>query len=368
MSFNQSLSEKLKKREAQGLLRSLKTYDGLIDFFSNDYLGFSKKNFNFIANDDSSSNGSTGSRLISGNSAFVESLEKEISNFLDAEAGLIFNSGYDANLGLFSCIADKEDTIIYDEYIHASVRDGIRLGKANAFSFKHNDCDDLLKKINHASGKIIVAVESAYSMDGDIAPLNQMVSICEKHNASLIVDEAHSIGIHGKNGQGLVHELGLQESIFARVSTFGKALGSHGAIVLGSDELRNYLINFARSFIYSTALPFHSLKIIQKAFEELKNSQQEKEQLFKNISHFHSLFNDVKGISKNQHPIQSLMVVGNENTVALANKIVDCGFAVKAILSPTVPKETERIRINVHAYNTFEEINALFAIISENLT
>lgn len=368
MSFNQSLSEKLKKREEQGLLRSLKTYDGLIDFFSNDYLGFAKKNFDITSNDVKHANGSTGSRLISGNSAFVESMEKEIANFLDAEAGLIFNSGYDANLGLFSCIADKEDTIIYDEYIHASVRDGIRLGKANAFSFKHNDCDDLLKKINHASGKIIVAAESAYSMDGDIAPLKQIVSICEKHSASLIVDEAHSIGVHGKKGQGLVHELGLQENVFARVSTFGKALGCHGAIVLGSDELRSYLINFARSFIYSTALPFHSLKTIQKAFEELKKSQQEKEQLFKNISHFHSVFNDVKGISKNQHPIQSVMVVGNKNTVDLANKIVDKGFAVKSILSPTVPKETERIRINLHVYNTFEEINALFAIISENIT
>src|SRR5262249_19748810 len=147
--------------------------------------------------------GSTGSRSISGNTSYAEDLEHFLASFHHAEAGLLFNSGYDANVGLFSCIAKKEDTLICDELIHASIIDGSRLSYASRFRFSHNDTDDLEKKLQHAKGNVFVAVESVYSMDGDTAPLKELVFICKKYNANLIVDEAHATGIFGKQGRGL---------------------------------------------------------------------------------------------------------------------------------------------------------------------
>ena len=192
-----------------------------------------------------------------------------LADFHKAESGLIFNSGYDANLGLFSCIAKKEDTLICDELIHASIIDGCRLSYANRFRFAHNDVEDLEDKLRRSKGNIFVAVESVYSMDGDMAPLKEIAAVCKKYNASLIVDEAHATGLFGDQGRGLVSQHGLEQEVFARVHTFGKALGCHGAVILGSETLRNYLVNFARSFIFTTALPVHSLIAVKCAYEML---------------------------------------------------------------------------------------------------
>ena len=171
---------------------------------------------------------------------------------------------------MFSCIADKGDTIIYDQNIHASIRDGIRLSNARSFSFEHNNIEALGKKLQQADGHILVAIESVYSMDGDEAPLEKIVAICEKHKADIILDEAHATGVIGENGEGLAQSLNLEVKIFARVHTFGKAMGCHGAIVLGSKNLRKYLINFARSFIYTTAISEHRLNFIESSYDKLK--------------------------------------------------------------------------------------------------
>ena len=195
------LSQKLAERKSLHLLRQLTVEsDDWIDFSSNDYLGLAQStaiqnNANeIISQFNNVKNGSTGSRLIAGNTAYTESLEQKLASFHQAEAALIYNSGYNANVGLLSCLAGKNDTYISDELIHASMIDGMRLSYAKRFRFKHNDLADLEKKLNQASGNKFVVIESIYSMDGDCAPLEGIVALCEKYDAHLIVDEAHGIG------------------------------------------------------------------------------------------------------------------------------------------------------------------------------
>ena len=222
-------------------------------------------------------NGSTGSRLITGNHGLHEELESELAEFFGTPEALLFNSGYDANLGLFSCVPQHGDVILFDEFCHASIRDGIKLSNSKSFSFKHNNLEDLQKKYNNTSkhnGNTFLVAESIYSMDGDQAPLLELAEFCQKNKIYLIVDEAHATGVIGGSGRGLVNELGLGDSVFARIHTFGKAMGCHGAVILGSKELRNYLINFAKSFIYTTAMPIHNVLTIQFALKELLKTQE----------------------------------------------------------------------------------------------
>jgi 8-amino-7-oxononanoate synthase len=252
------LEKKLEKRKEIDALRTLAINEGKTDFCSNDYLGIVKNKLLENVPGENYAHGSTGSRLLSGNYKLIEETENIIANFHEAEAGLLFNSGYAANTGLLGCIAQKGDIIIYDQLSHASIRDGIRLSFATSFSFQHNDVGDLEKKlagIQNPGVNIFVVTESVFSMDGDMAPLLEISSLCERYGAGLIVDEAHATGVTGAKGEGLVQQLSIQHKCFARVHTFGKACGCHGAIVLGSEKLKNYLINFSRPFIYSTSLP-----------------------------------------------------------------------------------------------------------------
>lgn len=244
------LYTKLDERTAAGNLRKLQYEKDLYDFSSNDYLGFArspelKESISAeLENHPLALLGATGSRLLSGNTAFAEQLEKELAIIHQAENGLIFNSGYTANLALFSSVPQKNDTIIYDELIHASVIDGSRLSLAKRLKFKHNDPEDLEKKIRLSTGQCFVAVESVYSMEGDLADLLQIAAVCRDLNAHLIVDEAHAFGVWGT---GLVDLLQLHQHVFARLVTFGKALGLHGAIILVSNVLRDSAVPPAES-------------------------------------------------------------------------------------------------------------------------
>ncbi len=359
------LQSYLDKRKDENALRKLNNNFNRIDFSSNDYLGFAKSQDIFIKTETCSKkniqNGSTGSRLITGNSELFEETEQFIANYHDAETGLIFNSGYSANIGVFSSIPQKGDTIIYDEFVHASIRDGIRLSFANSFSFIHNDIENLEKKLKLSKGNIFIAIESIYSMDGDFCPLAEIVFLAEKYNANIIIDEAHSNGIIGKKGKGLACDLNLQNKIFARIHTFGKAIGSHGAIVLGSKTLKSYLINFSRPFIYTTALPSHNLFVIQNAYKKLGESEKLIEQLFYNILIFRTLINyDTNNLS----PINSIIFKGNDKVKEVASIIQKEGLDVRPILSPTVPKGTERLRVCIHSYNKKEEIIFLSQLIN----
>lgn len=353
-NIHAKILNKLSEREQNKSLRSLNTNTNLSDFCSNDYLGFAK----ILKVEELGTYGATGSRLISGNSKEIEELEQKIADFHGAATGLIFNSGYDANIGLFSSIADKGDTLIYDQYIHASIRDGIRLSNARSFSFDHNDINSLEKKLQQATGHTLVAVESVYSMDGDLAPLKEIIEVCEKYEAQVVLDEAHATGVVGKKGLGLAQELGVESKLFARIHTFGKAMGCHGAIVLGSKNLRDYLINFSRSFIYTTALSGHSLKAIENAYNKLEEADAIIERLHQNISLFKSLLsNRLKAkLIPSSSPIQCILVPDNEAVKKVESKLLEEGFNIKAILHPTVEKGKERIRVCIHSFNTEEEI------------
>jgi len=351
------LQYKLDKRIEEGTYRSLSLFSGLIDFCSNDYLGFSKV---AVKSDRKHAFGSTGSRLITGNSEIVEGCEVFLAEFFGSETGLVFNSGYDANLGIFSAIPQKGDLVIYDEHIHASARDGMRLSFAKNVSFAHNSLEDLEKKLQLVGESKYVAIESLYSMGGDMAPIVPILQLCKKYDALLIVDEAHSGGVYGKQGKGMCDALKVNQEVFIRLVTFGKAYGSHGAVLLSNELVKNYLINFARSFIYTTALPEESYSRIK---EMVNHSllEEGRNQLMENIFYFRKLMDGkpLEFISEINSPIQILRIGDVKKTNELAESLRSRGFAVKAILSPTVAKGEEGIRICLHSYNTKEEISEM---------
>jgi 8-amino-7-oxononanoate synthase len=357
------IENKLNERRIAGIYRTLKPTNALVDFCSNDYLGFARsaqlknKIDEEIERIGLVLNGSTGSRLLSGNSAYTEAVERYIANLHNTEAGLIFNSGYDANLGLFSSVPQRGDTIILDELIHASIIDGARLSHANRYTFRHNDLQGLEDKLKQAKGNCYVAIESVYSMDGDTPPVEDILLLTEKHEANLIVDEAHAIGLFGL---GLIDQP-LQSRVFARIVTFGKALGCHGAIVLGSTLLREYLINFARSFIYTTAASPHQIAAVKMAHQLLQESDSEIEKLKNNISLFKQNIkqNSNYPLIESNSAIQCIVLKSNEKAKAAAGQLQSSGLDVRPILSPTVPQGSERIRICLHSFNTANEITLL---------
>ena len=352
------LHKKLEERKTQNAYRQLKLTEGMVDFCSNDYLGLSRLLQPESSSGDSGRHGSTGSRLLAGNYPLINETEELIAAFHAAPAALIFNSGYDANIGLLSSVPQRGDTILYDYLSHASIRDGIRLSFAESFSFPHNNLDELEEKLKKATGNKFVVTESVFSMDGDMAPLTEMIAICEKHGAHLIVDEAHATGVIGKNGEGLVQELNLESRCFARIHTFGKALGCHGAAVLGSSDLRNYLINFSRAFIYTTALPESSVKTIRMSYELFPQMHTEREKLRKLVAEFQQSpikFNK----QKSDTPIQAVIVPGNKEVKYVAGQLQAMQFDIRPILYPTVPTNSERLRIVLHAFNTTEQVRSV---------
>jgi 8-amino-7-oxononanoate synthase len=363
------LERKLSERAVLDAVRTLRFNTGAIDFCSNDYLGIVKNKLIEKNNTANLSHGSTGSRLLSGNYPLIEQTEKMISTFHQAEEGLIFNSGYDANLGLLSSVPQKEDVVIYDQLSHASIRDGIRLCFASAFSFLHNNMEDLEKKLLASGSKpgqhIFVVTESVFSMDGDMAPLAEISQLCEKYHASLIVDEAHATGVIGSKGEGLVQHLQLQQKCFARIHTFGKACGCHGAVVLGSLQLKKYLVNFARPLIYSTALPPSAINAVVTAYKLFPFMDTERQHL-KNL--INSIGNGgLKNIVSSITPILAVIVRGNAAVKRIAAKLQQNNLDVRPILYPTVPKGAERLRIVLHSFNTIEEVNKLSVIICSHL-
>ena len=356
------IREKLLKREQEGLLRKLIPNQQLIDFASNDYLGLANSlELHDRLNSDFPLHGSTGSRLLTGNSDIALNLEKKLALFHQADESLLFNSCYDANLGLFSAISGKSDVVLYDDKIHASIKDGARLGLGRHFSFRHNDVNHLEQKLKAIEGNVFIAVESVYSMDGDMAPLKEIVELIDKYsNAYLIVDEAHATGVFGTHGEGLVQLLGLESKCFARLHTFGKAMGCHGALILCNDNLKQYLINFARSLIYTTAIPYSSLIAIEEAYELMHEKPGLREQLHKIIGLFTKLAKE-KGLQfiDSYSTIQCIIIPGNETCKSAAKAIQEAGYDVRPILSPTVPKGQERLRICLHTFNTVEQVNGL---------
>jgi 8-amino-7-oxononanoate synthase len=370
-------------RAAQGAVRTLQLSALAVDFCSNDYLGIARGHR--LSHDPALAGGSTGSRLLAGNYPLLSIVEGEIAAFHEAEAALMYNSGYDANVGLLSGILQKEDTILYDHLSHASIRDGIRLSFARAHAFRHNDMEDLERLLQKARGQgrsgaapaagdralvgapaagdadaarggtLYVVTETLFSMDGDTCPLDDLDALCRRYGAWLIVDEAHATGVIGERGEGLVQP---RHRCFARVHTFGKALGCHGAVVLGSADLKQYLVNFSRPLIYTTALPPVSADLVRKAYGLFPGMTEERAHLYALAAHFQEMDLPYDRL-KSTTPIQAVIVPGNENVRRVALALQTAGLDVRPILYPTVPQGTERLRIVLHAFNSVEQVELL---------
>jgi 8-amino-7-oxononanoate synthase len=378
-----SLALKLEQRQQNNSLRKLALPNHLIDFASNDYLGFSKSEaiFNethsYLIDTKTLRNGATGSRLLSGNHSVYQEAENAIANFHQVESALLFNSGYDANVGFFGSVPQRNDLILFDELSHASIRDGIQLSNAKSYKFQHNDFEDLERLIlklsteNHQPSTLFVVTESVFSMDGDTPNLEALVQLCNKYECYLVVDEAHALGVCGdpevSGGEGLIQMLGLQEAVFARIMTFGKGLGCHGAAILGSQKLVDFLVNFARSFIYTTGLSPHSVATILVAYQYLQTENNALQNLRENVIHFNQE-KKLLGLNpffvRSKSAIQSAIIPGNQKVKNIANQLQEKGFDVKAILSPTVPEGQERLRFCLHSYNSKEEISEVLRLLS----
>jgi 8-amino-7-oxononanoate synthase len=389
MKLPKQLQIKLDQRQANNALRILPKSNTLVDFASNDYLGFahSETIFNathqYLLDNNIKINGATGSRLLSGNHFLYQTTETFIANFHQSESALIFNSGYDANVGFFGSVPQRNDVILYDELCHASIRDGIQMSHAKSFKFHHNDLEDLEKLIvkqksiqkNNCqtelvevlSNDIYIVTESVFSMDGDTPNITEIVQLADKYNCYLVIDEAHALGVFGKRGEGVVQSLGFQDKVFARIMTFGKGLGCHGAAILGSAELKSYLINFARSFIYTTGLSPHSVATILVAYQQLATEQNALNALKNNITHFNQEKNRL-GLKPlfvySKSAIQCAIIPGNESVKNIAKQLQEKGFDVKPILSPTVPEGQERLRFCLHSYNSETEITEVLQLLS----
>lgn len=379
MKLPKALQSKLKLREENNALRYLPLTNTLVDFASNDYLGFAKNELIFdvshqlLVNQNLKINGATGSRLLSGNHSLYPLTEDFIAQFHQSEAALVFNSGYDANVGFFSTVPQRNDMILYDELCHASIRDGIQMSHAKAYKFQHNDFLDLEKLIHKITSNfqlpasIYIVTESVFSMDGDSPNLEELTNLSEKYNCYLVIDEAHSLGVFGSQGEGLVQSVALHEKVFARIMTFGKGLGCHGAAILGSNDLKNYLVNFARSFIYTTGLSPHSVATILMSYRQLIVQEEALQKLKNNIIHFNQekMRLGLKPLFVySKSAIHCAIISGNQNVKASSDLLQEKGFDVKPILSPTVSEGQERLRFCLHSYNSHHQITKVLELLS----
>ena len=374
------LNARLRALDQAGRLRRLPGGGRGTDFWSNDYLGLATDPHRFSGGARTQvqgefaralsglprRSGATGSRLISGDAAAHHRLEQLIADHHGFGAGLFFPSGYAANLGLLGGLLRRTDVVLYDELIHASCRDGIRLGQARGVRFPHNDPAATLQRAlanRRADGEIFLLTEGRFSMDGDTAPLPALADLCARHGVHLIVDEAHSVGVDGPGGRGLVAHYGLQDQIFANVVTYGKAFGAHGATVLGGPALRLYLVNLSRAFIYTTGPAPAQWAAVAQAYDQLTAEFAPRRALLQDrIDQWRTLAAARLGLAPGvvaTGPVQIVPRAGNAAVMRAEEHCRRAGLLVKGIRSPTVGVGQERLRVCLHAHNTAEELTRL---------
>ncbi len=363
MRYNDDfLSARLNERKEQNLLRQLQLRGDEIDFCSNDYLGIIRNRLLRNRPTDLHT-GSGGTRTYSGNYRLIEQVEEKIASFHNAETALIFSSGYDANLGLLASIPQKEDTILFDECSHPSVKDGAKISVAEASSFRHNDLQDLKSQLRQAEGNVFVFTEAIFDTDGSIAPLEKIVKLCNEFHAHLIINESHSVGLFAEKGEGLIFDLGLEEVVFARIHGFGNASGCHGAVVMGSEQLKQYLLNFSNQLMHSTTLSEQTVATIWESYKILPQLWQERAHLNTIIQTFQDADLPYEKLESDT-PIQHLLVNSLEEANHVAEQIKKAGFDVRPVYYPAVPKGQERVRVVLHSFNTRGEVSWLIQAIN----
>lgn len=377
------IKEYLSRREADGLLRALhrpvykkngcirinsKDY---IDFSSNDYMGLSShaglKEAAKSAIDEFGT-GASASRLLSGDMEIYHRLEEETAFFKKKDRALIFNSGYQANVGIISAMCNKGDVIFFDKLSHASLIDGILLSGARCFSFRHNDCGHLEFLLNRERSKYreaFIITETVFSMDGDIAPLEELICLKERYGCKIMVDEAHATGIFGRNGAGMSEETGLSDKIDLVMGTFSKALGSFGAYLACSETVKRYLINTCRSFIYSTALPPSVIAVNLASLRIIKKEHERRESLLKNARYFRDALIK-KGFSvTGSSQIVPLILGQNDYALKISEGLKRKGYWALPVRYPTVPINKARIRFSITCFHTINILERLLDDISD---
>lgn len=370
MRIADRLKRELAELERESQLRSLESPHAL-DFSSNDYLGLACdpriKQAVAAALAGAEPAASTGSRLLSGNSERWTALESDFARYVGAEAALYFTSGYLANVGLLASLLGPEDTVFSDSANHASLIDGMRLSKARRVVIPHGDLGFLANALRAApaDGARFIVVESVFSMEGDLAPLAELARLAERYDAELIVDEAHAVGVFGPQGRGLVAEAGLSGRVLATIFTCGKALAASGAFVCGSETLRQFLINRARTFIFSTALPPYFAAHVRAGFELASRADAERARVLSLASFLRAeLRRQGLEIPAGVSPIVPVLLGENERATRVAQRLRAAGFGVRAIRPPTVPQGTARLRLSVTARHTEKVLGELAAEIA----
>ncbi len=361
MSSDTYFEQQLLSLRNQGLYRDLRLFDttaslhlpSTTNFSSNDYLGLAKDarlRSAAVASIGRYGTGSTASRLMAGNSEIVEQLEQDLARMTGMEAALVFGSGFLTNLGVLASISEERDEIFSDELNHASIIDGIRLSRARRSRFKHKDLDHLeaLVRKSSATGKRIIVSESVFSMDGDLAPVEGLADIARRHDSLLMIDEAHAIGVRGRSGGGVCRTAGHEVHPDIVVGTLSKALGSYGGFVACSDAARRFLVNKARTFIYSTALPPPCLASAKEAVSIVSSHPEMGSELLEKAHKFSGWLSS-RGLNVPPFSSQIIpVIVGlNEKAVAFSALLAEKGLLVRAVRPPTVPPGTARIRFSI---------------------
>ncbi|MGB5076898.1 MAG: 8-amino-7-oxononanoate synthase [Sphingorhabdus sp.] len=358
----------------QGRYRRLIAQEG-IDLSSNDYLGLAGSPRLKAAISDAIERGvpvgSGGSRLLRGNHPEHELLEEEAALFFKAEAALFFSSGYAANAALFSSLPQKGDLVVYDSLVHASAHEGMRLGRADAIAADHNDVgsfDDAIRSWRHhgGTGRVWIAVESLYSMDGDLAPLDALATLAREHDAFLVIDEAHATGVFGPNGRGLGADLDGQDNVIS-LRTCGKALGCEGALLTGPRFVRDFLVNRGRAFIFSTAPSPLMASAVREALRILADEPERRARLGELAGYARARLGDLgKGTSASQ--IVPVIIGDDVKAMAIAGILQEAGYDVRGIRPPTVPAGTARLRVSITLNVTRDHIDGLAELIRSTVS
>ena len=358
-------SADLSRLAARGRLRRLMPRAGA-DFSSNDYLGLAGSRRLAAALEAAIARGvpvgAGGSRLLRGNHAEHEALEAEAARFFGVESTLFFSSGYAANVALFATLPQRRDLVVYDALLHASAHDGMRLGRAETAPVPHNDADAFADAIGRwraggAKGRAWMAVESLYSMDGDFAPLEALLAVAQRHDAILVVDEAHATGVFGPEGRGLASALEARDNVLT-LHTCGKALGCEGALLAGARVVGDSIVNRGRPFIFSTAPSPLMAAAVRESLHVLADEPERRDRLRALIAHAERAL-DRCGVAPTGSQILPLVLGEDARTMRVAAALQAAGLDVRGIRPPTVPKDSARLRISLTLNADPDDIDAL---------
>lgn len=378
--FLQEQLSEINQRSLRRRLRALESPQGievrrdgreLLNFSSNDYLGLANHpalREAAMAEWGRGGFGSGASRLICGTMSAHEELEAELADFKRTPAVLSFSSGYAAALGTIPALCGSGDVVILDKLSHACLVDAAHLSGAAIRVFHHNNLEKLESHLSwarekHPDGRVLVVAESVYSMDGDLAPVAEIVELKDRFGAWLLLDEAHAVGVLGEEGRGLADREGVADRVEVQMGTLGKALGSHGAYIAGSVALREFLINRARSFIFSTAQPAPVAAASREALRICRSA--EGEDLRASLRQNLALLGEDLGLAETPSAIVPVIIGGESEAMEISAKLLDAGFLVPAIRYPTVAKGSARLRIAVSAKHSPENIQKLAAALAE---